>query len=70
MYRIKNTMTNRFIFGKVRFTTYERARSAARSYIRKLLRLNNDAEVGNIGFNDNISRNPTMLGIYKIVKVD
>lgn len=69
MYRIKNTATNRFMFGNLRFYSYEEARAAARALIRKLLKKDADADVGEIGFMDFISRNPTRLGKFKIVRV-
>jgi len=66
MYRIKNLSTKRFVFGKLRFHSYEEARTAARSYIRKMVKAGK--EIGHIGFMDGISRNPTQLGYLKIVK--
>jgi tRNA U38,U39,U40 pseudouridine synthase TruA len=53
---------------KATFTTYEQARSFARSQIRKLVAV---GKLAKVGMWDGISRNPTCLAHYgfKIVSV-
>lgn len=61
MYQVFNTRTNKRIFKNEFFWSYDEARQAVRSHIRKLLK---QGKVMRLGMWDSVSRNPTSVKDY------